>query len=182
MAYSLDQLQVLLVEDNMHMRALLRSMLQAYGIRAIRDAHNGQQAIDQLLNYTPDIVITDWVMEPVDGIALTRYLRSDDASPDNFLPVIMVTGHTQEWRVLQARDAGVTEFLGKPVSAEGLYQRIQAVIEKPRPFVRTVDFFGPCRRRQNWAEYVGPERRKTKVGRNQQVVQDMDLEDLLQSL
>lgn len=182
MAYSLDELQILLVEDNIHMRALIRAMLQAFGIRGIRDANNGEQAIEEMRQYTPDIVITDWVMEPVDGIALTRYIRSDDSSPDNFMPVIMVTGHTQEWRVLQARDAGVTEFLAKPVSGEALYQRIQTVIDKPRPFVRTVDFFGPCRRRQNWSEYVGPDRRKSNVGRNQQVVEDMDLEDLLQSL
>ena len=182
MAYNLERLQVLLVEDNLNMRALLRSILNAFGISGIRDVQNGEQAINELAHYTPDIVITDWVMEPVDGIALSRFIRADDHSPDIFLPIIMVTGHTQEWRVLQARDAGVTEFLAKPITAGGLYQRILAVVEKPRPFVHTTDFFGPCRRRQNWAEYVGPDRRSAGVGRNQKVMQDMDLEDLLQSL
>ena len=120
MAYNLERLQVLLVEDNLNMRALLRSILNAFGISGIRDVQNGEQAINELAHYTPDIVITDWVMEPVDGIALSRFIRADDHSPDIFLPIIMVTGHTQEWRVLQARDAGVTEFLAKPITAGGL--------------------------------------------------------------
>ena len=182
MSYNLEQLQVMLVEDNLNMRALLRSLLHAFGIRGIRDAFNGEHAITEMSHYKPDILITDWVMEPVDGIALSRFIRADDRSPDVFMPIIMVTGHTQEWRVLQARDAGVTEFLAKPISATALYHRILSVIEKPRPFVRTTTFFGPCRRRQNWSEYIGPDRRTAKVGRNQEVGRDMDLEDLLQSL
>ncbi len=182
MAYSFERLQVLLVEDNINMRSLIRSILQALGIKGIRDASDGQQAIDVMMHYTPDILITDWVMEPLDGIALSRFVRADERSPDHFMPIIMVTGHTQEWRVLQARDAGVTEFLAKPITVNGLYERLQAVIEKPRPFVRTNDFFGPCRRRQNWSEYIGPDRRSAGIAGGTTSMRDMDLEDLLQSL
>jgi len=62
--------------------------------------------------------------------------------------------------VRQARDAGTNEFLAKPVSANAILTRLLAVIEHPRPFVRTKVYFGPCRRRRTRDEYEGPERRQ----------------------
>jgi hypothetical protein len=62
--------------------------------------------------------------------------------------------------VVSARDAGVTEFLAKPISAKALYQRILNVVANPRPFIRTKTYFGPDRRRNVNPNYVGPERRK----------------------
>lgn len=66
--------------------------------------------------------------------------------------------HAERARVVQARDAGVTEYLVKPLSARLLSRRIQAVIEKSRPFVRTKSFFGPDRRRSS-LDFAGRERR-----------------------
>jgi len=78
------------------------------------------------------------------------------------VPVIMLTGHTHIDRVRQARDAGVNEFIAKPVSVKTMMQRLQTVIENPRPYVRTKVYFGPCRRRRGVEEYRGPERREKK--------------------
>ncbi len=64
----------------------------------------------------------------------------------------MLTGHPELHRVIESRDAGINEFLAKPLSAKALYQRIVTIIENPRPFIRTENYFGPCRRRKN----VGP--------------------------
>jgi DNA-binding response OmpR family regulator len=72
----------------------------------------------------------------------------------------MVTGHTEKDRVTAARDAGVTEFLAKPISAKALYERIVNVVANPRPFIKTKTYFGPDRRRNSNSNYVGPERRK----------------------
>jgi two-component system, chemotaxis family, chemotaxis protein CheY len=58
-----------------------------------------------------------------------------------------------------ARDAGVTEFLAKPISAKALYNRILNVVAHPRPFIRTKTYFGPDRRRNTLNPYAGPERR-----------------------
>jgi len=159
MAYNLEHLQVQLIEDNPNMRALVKAMLYALGLKTVRDHANGQQAISALEKFTPDLIITDWMMAPVDGLAYTDFIRTDSSSPDPFTPIILMTGHTEFRRVITARDAGVTELLAKPISARTLYDRILAVIEKPRPFVRTKHFFGPCRRRVNWDEYLGPEKR-----------------------
>ena len=71
----------------------------------------------------------------------------------------MLTGYTHIERVRQARDAGVNEFLAKPVSVKAIMTRLISVIEHPRPYVRTKSYFGPCRRRRGDEEYRGPERR-----------------------
>jgi two-component system chemotaxis response regulator CheY len=62
---------------------------------------------------------------------------------------------------MAARDAGVTEFVVKPITAKAILDRIQAVIFGPRPFVKTDGYFGPDRRRANAAGYAGPFRRAT---------------------
>jgi hypothetical protein len=59
-----------------------------------------------------------------------------------------------------ARDAGVTEFLAKPISANALYQRVLNIVANPRPFIKTKTYFGPDRRRNVNPNYNGPERRK----------------------
>jgi DNA-binding NtrC family response regulator len=75
------------------------------------------------------------------------------------IPVIMITGHSTVRRVAEARDVGVSEFLSKPVTARGVIERINRVVENPRPFVRSGDYFGPDRRRREDPHYPGPHRR-----------------------
>jgi hypothetical protein len=72
----------------------------------------------------------------------------------------MITGYTEKYRVEEARDAGVTEVLAKPVTVQGLYDRIVQIVEQPRPFVRSHGFFGPDRRRREDEGYTGPRRRQ----------------------
>jgi DNA-binding response OmpR family regulator len=76
------------------------------------------------------------------------------------VPIIMLTGHSDKKRVMIARDAGITEFLTKPISAKSLYERILNVVLRPRPFVKTKTYFGPDRRRNVNPNYSGVERRK----------------------
>lgn len=159
MAPQLSHLKALIVEDNAHMRALLRALLNGLGVAEVFEAHDGAQAFELLRRANPDFVLTDLSMAPVDGIAFTREVRNSVASPNPFVPVVMVTGHTERARVLAARDAGVTEFLAKPVTARNLFLRIVEIVDRPRAFVRTDAYFGPDRRRQNDAFHNGPWRR-----------------------
>jgi DNA-binding response OmpR family regulator len=75
------------------------------------------------------------------------------------VPIIMITGHTEKHQVEAARDAGITEFLIKPITAQSLFSRITEVVERPRAFVRCESYFGPDRRRRNVESYTGPWRR-----------------------
>jgi len=95
-----------------------------------------------------------------DGLELAQMIRQPGANANPFVPIIMLTGHSEKKRVVSARDAGITEFMAKPISAKALYQRILNVVANPRPFIKTKNYFGPDRRRNVTANYVGPERRK----------------------
>ena len=158
--YDLESLSILIVEDNVHMRRLVQSILNALGVRMVGMAEDGADAFKVMKTFEPDIIICDWNMDPIDGLEFTKMIRTNEDSPNIYVPIIMLTGHTEARRVILARDAGVNEFLAKPISAKKLYQRIKAILESPRQFVRTPTYFGPNRRRRNDPNYTGPERRK----------------------
>jgi CheY-like chemotaxis protein len=159
MASSYDNLRALVVEDNLHMRSLLKSLLHAFGIKHIYEAEDGDTAYGVFCHRRPDFVLTDLSMAKADGIAFTKRIRTDVDSPNAYVPIIMVTGHTERPRVEAARDAGVTEFLAKPITAQNLMLRLAEIIERPRPFVKCDDYFGPDRRRRRVENYTGPWRR-----------------------
>lgn len=154
----LDQLKILVVEDNLHFRNLVRTILDAVGILGIEEARDGAEAIEVLRSFPADVAILDWKMDGVDGVECARRIRTNEDSPNRFLPLIMVTGYTEASLIHQAYEAGVNDFLAKPISAKSLLSRISAVIEHPRPFIHTADFFGPDRRREQ-ASFKGRERR-----------------------
>jgi CheY-like chemotaxis protein len=157
--YRFDRLKILVVDDNQHMRKLVVTILQAFGAIQIFEAPNGERAWAQLREINPDVVLLDWQMDGMSGVEFAHLVRTSPQSPNPFLPIIMLTGHTHVDHVRQARDAGVNEFLAKPVSVKAVFTRLVSVIEHPRPFVRTKTYFGPCRRRRGSDEYRGPERR-----------------------
>jgi CheY-like chemotaxis protein len=154
-----ENFRTLIVEDNTHMRVLLRELLNNIGIREVSEAANGQAALNVLRERKCDLILSDMAMAPMDGIDFTRHIRNDSSSPNPFVPIIMVTGHTEIERVKAARDAGVTEFLAKPVTPNNLYARLTEIVERPRAFVRTESYFGPDRRRKHLDNYGGPWRR-----------------------
>lgn len=152
-------MKILLVDDNHHMRILLTEILRAIGVRNLYEAGDGAEALQLMRTHAIDVVIADLAMEPIDGIEFTRLLRNAPDSPGQMTPVIMVTGHSTERRVKEARDAGANEFLAKPVTARGVLERIVEVIEHPRAYVRCEGYFGPDRRRKADPGYIGPRRR-----------------------
>ena len=156
--YRFDRLRILVVDDNVHMRRLVTTILQAFGVQQIYESSSGESGWEQLREHNPDILIIDWVMTGMSGIDLVRMVRANPQTPNPFVPVIMLTGHTSLEHVQQARDAGVNEFIAKPVSVKTMMSRLSAVIEHPRPYVRTNGYFGPCRRRRV-EEHAGGERR-----------------------
>jgi two-component system, chemotaxis family, chemotaxis protein CheY len=154
-----ENLKALIVEDNVHMRVLLRELLNSVGIREIYEAANGAAGITVMRERKCDLILSDMAMGPMDGIEFTKTVRTSEQSPNPFVPILMITGHTEKRRVETARDAGVTEFLAKPVTAKNLYARLAEILERPRPFVRSDGYFGPDRRRKLMENYAGPWRR-----------------------
>ena len=156
----LSQLRFLIADDNAHMRRIVRTLIHGFGAREVSEAEDGATGLEMFHSNSPDIVITDWFMPIFSGIELTRMMRNPASSSNPTVPIIMLTGHSEKKRVMEARDAGVTEFLCKPISANALYVRVASCIVNPRPFIKSSGFYGPDRRRFSNPLYKGAERRK----------------------
>ena len=141
------------------MLKLVKSILETFGVRQVYTAKDGEHGFDVFCQENPDIVITDWMMKPINGLELIDLIRNNSYSPNPYVPIILMTGFSEKKRVTNARDLGTTEFLVKPFKAGDLYKRIVQVVERPRQFVKCDTFFGPDRRRRPDTDYDGPERR-----------------------
>jgi CheY-like chemotaxis protein len=172
----LGKLSFLVVDDNVNMIQIVKAVLKSFGVEHIYDACGVAEGLAMVRHHAIDIVILDYKLGPMDGIDFIRVVRNADDSPEPCLPIIMLTAYTEETRVREARDAGVTEFCCKPVTAAELYRKIAEVIERPRDFIRTPDYFGPDRRRHHDAAYSGPERRA--LGPGQGLPSETDALDL----
>lgn len=148
MAYQMENVKILVVEDNEDMLMIMRNLLEAFGVGQVITARNGEDGFTKYCAENPDLIITDWMMQPCDGIMLTERIRRSKESPNQFVPVILMTGFSDIRRVVTARDTGITEYLVKPFNARALYKRMVEIIERPRDFVKSNNFFGPNRRRK----------------------------------
>jgi two-component system, chemotaxis family, chemotaxis protein CheY len=176
--YNLERLNFLIVDDNKHMRALVKGILHALGSKNIREASDGADAFKELRHFPADLIICDWNMSPLDGLDFVKLVRTGGDSPNPYVPIIMLTGHTELVKVIEARDSGVHEFLAKPISAKALYARIRTIIEKPREFIKTKRYFGPDRRR-NQGDYKGNERRVANLEESDGELSQAEVEALL---
>lgn len=154
-----DRVLALVVDDNHYMRVIVCAMLRAMGVVHIREASDGAEAMEIVRDWRPDVIILDLMMEHLDGIEFTRMVRTGSDSPHPFVPIIMMTGHADRSRVIEARDAGVNEFVAKPLTARALIDRMRSVIDNDRPFIKSSTYTGPDRRRRRNPEYRGPFRR-----------------------
>ena len=164
--YVLDNINVMVIDDNKHMTTLVVEILSALGIKNVFEVADAAKAFKELQHFSADVIIVDWNMQPLDGLEFVKLVRTAKDTPNPYVPIIMLSGYTEYRRVVQARDAGVNEYLAKPISAKALYQRFASIIDNPRPFVRTKNFFGPCRRRQDQGPPRGvPERRADEIAK-----------------
>lgn len=141
-----DQIQaltILVVDDNQYMRKTVRNLLVNCGIKDIYEANDGIAALDAIRSIAPDVVILDWEMPLLSGAELVRIIRSPGVFPMPDVPIIMLSGHGERWRVVEAVRLGVHEYLVKPVSAKAIYDRLISIVMQPRPVVQLGDYYGP---------------------------------------
>lgn len=156
----ISSLRVLIADPYPQLREIMRDiLLRGIGVEEVIEARNGEEAIALMRELMCDVAVVDCSMKPVGGIEMTKRIRSGEETIDPFLPVILVSGHADIGEIVAARDAGANEYLAKPLSAKILDLRLSAVIKRPRPFVRSDNFFGPDRRRHEKEGYKGSERR-----------------------
>ena len=155
-----NRLRFLVIDDNAHMRRILRTLLHGFGAREVHEAEDGAAGLEAFTHTCRISCSPTGRCRSSTGSNSAQMIRQPGANSNPYVPIIMLTGHSEKKRVIAARDAGVTEFMAKPISAKALYQRILNVVANPRPFIKTKTYFGPDRRRNVNSNYVGPERRK----------------------
>jgi len=154
------RISALVIDDNVHMRSILMSLLHAVGVQETRQASDGTEAMKILMAWQPTFLVLDQNMQPMNGTAFAKKLRLSQATFCSEIPIIMLTAHTERAMVETARDAGIDEILAKPISTKALLQRLNAIMNDRRPFVRAGKYAGPDRRRHKTDNgYAGPKRR-----------------------
>ncbi len=138
-----QSLAVLIVDDNQYMRKVIRNILVSIGVKKIHEAADGIAGLEAIRMFGPDLVILDWEMPLLNGAELVRIVRSPGVFPIPDIPIIMLSGHVERWRVVEASHLGVNEFLMKPVSGKAMLDRIMAILMQPRAMVRLGDYYGP---------------------------------------
>ncbi len=161
MPYQFKNISVLIVDSQPAIVELIKGVLKAFGVQDILTCTDGKSGLQTFKGRRPDLMIVDWDLDGISGIEFTKLIRHDPEYP--YTPIIFTTALSSGKRVAEARDAGITEFLRKPFTAESLYKRIEAIIEKPRPFVHSDGFTGPDRRRKRDETFKGDEKREKWV-------------------
>jgi CheY-like chemotaxis protein len=157
--YDLSRLSILVVDDSKETRRLVCDQLRGLGVGRLLEAADGESALEILARDWIDLLISDWIMAPVDGLELVRTIRAGSDDQKAMLPIILMTAYGDQPRLLAARDAGVNEILLKPFDPERLHRKLMAVIEAPRAFVRSPVYIGPDRRSFRDIAFAGLERR-----------------------
>jgi two-component system chemotaxis response regulator CheY len=139
--------KVLIVDDEHYTRKVMRTLLTAIGINNVYDAPDGPTGLDAIRQIAPDAVFLDWEMPGMDGSAFVRAVRSPGEFPMPNVPIVMLTGHSERWRVVEAVRLGVHEYLLKPVSSKTLLDRMVSILGQPRPIVKVGKYYGPEPRR-----------------------------------
>lgn len=143
------ELRVLIVEDDRASRMLTAAFLEELRIGQIKEAEDGEAALRVLRGYAADVIICDLKMEPMDGLAFVRRVRTDTESANPYVPIILVTAQADRATVRAARDAGVNLLMAKPITLESLRRRIEVVLNERREFIMNQTYVGPDRRRQD---------------------------------
>jgi len=156
---ALEGVTPLILDDNAHMRGVLRAILVSFGMRRVEEAADCDEAMGAVAGGEIDLVFIDFKLGGLDGIEFCRQIRRSSQSPNPFLPIIMVTAYSERRRVIDAVNAGVDEFLVKPIRAVDVANRMNAVIERRRSFIEVPGYFGPDRRRRSDPRFKGPWRR-----------------------
>jgi len=153
-------LQVLVVDANTFSRGLIAEILRSLNVTNITSARNEDMANTFLIERPTDAILLSWEEgDSLDGLSFVRKLRKHEDDRLRRLPVVLITAGLTRQMVINGRDAGVDEFLAKPISPMAMKQRLEMVVETPRPFIDCNVFLGPCRRRKNPADYYGAKRR-----------------------
>jgi DNA-binding response OmpR family regulator len=142
------------------LKQVLAPILNGAGISAIQYAVDFRQAVASLGLDGPHLVFIDFDPAPEVMLDLVRLIRRRTLDWDYKMPIVLLSSGFSQSQLMAVRDAGVNEILLKPITIATVMDRLSRVILKPRPFVVSERFVGPCRRRRSSVAFGGPFRRR----------------------
>lgn len=121
-------MRILVVDDFPTMRRIVRSLLKELGFNNVDEAEDGQEALNKLRAGGFEFVVSDWNMPNLDGLAMLKEIRQDDALSE--LPVLMVTAEAKKENIIAAAQAGANGYVVKPFTAATLEEKLDKILEK----------------------------------------------------
>lgn len=158
---AIENLEVLVVEPQPAMLRFMRDILSDLGIQQSAGAARADDALLKLHERRFSLVIADTDLPEIDGIDLVRQIRTGFEDERRCVPILLTMSLATVGRIREARDAGVTDILLKPLSIRGLEAKITRAAFDRRPFIETATYSGPDRRRARKGRYAGPMRRRS---------------------
>lgn len=150
---------IVIADPKSHTRNLLAEVLRSLGYQSVIQAADGKELLQATVEFEPRIVITTSRLPELSGLEFTRLIRAGYKNVSRLLSIIVMTDTPTRAFMDAAQASGVDEMLVNPYSAQSLAVRLKAVTERPRPFIDSAVYVGPCRRRRMVEDYVGPKRR-----------------------
>lgn len=126
--FDVQDLRVLVVDDSKMARNIIKRTITNLGLRLITEAEDGQQAIELMQQQMFDLVITDYNMPSVDGLALTQFIRND--SQQSHIPILMVSSEANETHLSNVSQAGVNALCDKPFEPNIVKQILYQLLEE----------------------------------------------------
>ena len=120
-------MKILVVDDMATMRRIVKNILKQLGFASVEEAENGQEALQKLREGSFGFVVSDWNMPVMTGIDMLRAIRADDKL--KMIPVLMVTAEAQQANLVEAIQAGVSNYIVKPFTAETMQEKLQKIFK-----------------------------------------------------
>jgi two-component system, chemotaxis family, chemotaxis protein CheY len=120
-------LKILVVDDFATMRRIMKNILKQLGYTNIGEADDGTTALEEMKKTTYDLIISDWNMPKMTGLDLLKTVRSDPIYKE--VPFLMVTAEAQKQNVIEAVQAGVSNYVVKPFTAEAIAEKLDKILD-----------------------------------------------------
>jgi len=120
-------MKIMVVDDMSTMRRIVKNILKQIGFSNVDEAENGQEALDKLKADTFGFIVSDWNMPVMTGIDMLRAIRADEAL--KHIPVLMVTAEAKKENIVEAVQAGVSNYIVKPFTAESLQEKMAKIFK-----------------------------------------------------
>ena len=121
-------IRILCVDDFATMRRILKNILKQLGFTNITEADDGTTALEELKKGRFDLIISDWNMPKMSGLELLKTVRAMEEYQN--IPFLMVTAEAQKQNVVEAVQAGVSNYVVKPFTAESIAEKIEKILAK----------------------------------------------------